>query len=371
MINKKIIKMKLHQSIFLLLMAALFICAIPKSKKTFGGTDNKSSKATNGSAAAEMSIGDVHVVRGAKGQTPVDVMIILSQKVESPVTVSYTTKNGTAIAGTDYVATNGSVTFAPGEMVKRISVSIIGKEDGSLKASKSSGRANAFRSYFPFFQAEEDFTITLSSLQGAAQILKSMGLVTIISNFLRNISQGGHNGTAHEVEFTAIGFSSLFGTDPSVCGARTNGHVTLKGILTGEETVDDADDIEYRGVLQLDIDMDICSVMRLSNGEDKECSLSVFGYGPIAVELTISEGARGGYIKFDENYQGPSLPFIGGATGSCDVEQTNEETKMVPYKTIGSVFNGLELPMLTDRTLRVGRYPPSTGDLQVTVSVLW
>jgi len=369
--------MKFSKSIFLLLLAALFICGTAKNEGTFRARENKDSRVknsvNNSKASAEVSIGDTRVVRNAKGVTPVDVMIILSQKVESPVTVSYSTNDGAAKAGTDYVATNGSVTFAPGELMKRITVSIIGKEAGSPKASKGSGQARAFRtSYFPFFEADEDFTITLSSLKGAAQILKSIGIVKIITNFLLNVAGSGTRRlTSHQVEFTVTGFTSLFGTDPNVCGARTNGHVILSGLLSGDETVSSEDDVDYSGVLQLDIDIDVCSVMRLSNGEDKECSLSVFGYGPIPVELQIREGARGGYIKFNENYPGPSLPFISNVTGSCDVEQTDEERKMVPYKTIASVFNGFELPMLTGRTLYPGQWHEGAAGFQITVNVLW
>jgi hypothetical protein len=33
-----------------------------------------------------------------------------------PVTVRYSTRNGTAVAGSDYEAASGTVTFAPGEM---------------------------------------------------------------------------------------------------------------------------------------------------------------------------------------------------------------------------------------------------------------
>jgi hypothetical protein len=42
------------------------------------------------------------------------------------VTVAYTTADGTATAGTDYVAASGTVTFAPGETQKTVSVAVIG-----------------------------------------------------------------------------------------------------------------------------------------------------------------------------------------------------------------------------------------------------
>ncbi len=41
-----------------------------------------------------------------------------------PVTVAYTTVDKTAFAGADYTATSGSLTFAPGETSKTITVPI-------------------------------------------------------------------------------------------------------------------------------------------------------------------------------------------------------------------------------------------------------
>jgi hypothetical protein len=41
------------------------------------------------------------------------------------VTLSYTTANGTATAGADYIATSGTLTFAPGETEKTVSVTLV------------------------------------------------------------------------------------------------------------------------------------------------------------------------------------------------------------------------------------------------------
>jgi hypothetical protein len=52
--------------------------------------------------------------------------VSLSAAYDQAVTVNYATANGTALAGSDYQAKSGSVTFAPGETVKTITVVVIG-----------------------------------------------------------------------------------------------------------------------------------------------------------------------------------------------------------------------------------------------------
>jgi aryl-phospho-beta-D-glucosidase BglC (GH1 family) len=60
--------------------------------------------------------------------------VTLSAPSSQPVTVSYTTADGTAKAGTDYVATSGTVTFAPGQTQQTITVTIL--TDPSLTTSE-------------------------------------------------------------------------------------------------------------------------------------------------------------------------------------------------------------------------------------------
>jgi len=52
--------------------------------------------------------------------------VSLSQASTRPVTVRWGMANGTAIAGRDYVATAGSVTFGPGETRRTITAVVIG-----------------------------------------------------------------------------------------------------------------------------------------------------------------------------------------------------------------------------------------------------
>ena len=73
-----------------------------------------------------VSINDIHVTEGNSGTTNAGFNVTLSASSSQLVTVNYSTANGSAIAGADYVAKSGSVTFNPGETSKPITISVIG-----------------------------------------------------------------------------------------------------------------------------------------------------------------------------------------------------------------------------------------------------
>jgi hypothetical protein len=53
------------------------------------------------------------------------ITVTLSSASTSPVTVNYATSNGSASAGNDFITLNGTITFAPGETTKTITVPLI------------------------------------------------------------------------------------------------------------------------------------------------------------------------------------------------------------------------------------------------------
>jgi hypothetical protein len=75
-----------------------------------------------------ISISDVSKTEGKKGQTTLFTFTItFSAAYDQPVTMSYQTVNGTATTGDkDYVAKSGTLTFAPGETTKTITIAVNG-----------------------------------------------------------------------------------------------------------------------------------------------------------------------------------------------------------------------------------------------------
>jgi DNA-binding beta-propeller fold protein YncE len=87
-------------------------------------------------------------------------LVSLSGPSSTPVTVSFSTADGTAIQGTDYAAASGQLTFAPGQTTMRVLVSPV--DEGDSKPS-------------------DTFYVNLSNATGAT-IANSQGAVTIQSD---------------------------------------------------------------------------------------------------------------------------------------------------------------------------------------------
>ncbi|MBW4473935.1 MAG: S8 family serine peptidase [Stenomitos rutilans HA7619-LM2] len=121
----------------------------------------------------QLSIGDVSVTEGDAGFTPAQFTATLSAAATTPVTVSYTTADGTAKAGTDYQASSGQLTFNPGETSKTIVVPI----GGDL-----------------LLGADRTFSITLSEPLNAL-LTKAQATGTIVDNdtaaFASTVNQVG------------------------------------------------------------------------------------------------------------------------------------------------------------------------------------
>ncbi|MDJ0734034.1 MAG: glycoside hydrolase family 9 protein [Nostocaceae cyanobacterium] len=73
-----------------------------------------------------LSISDVMAIPGNQGITYANFQVQLAQASDDTVTVQYATSDSTAKAGSDYEATAGVLTFAPGETSKIITVPVLG-----------------------------------------------------------------------------------------------------------------------------------------------------------------------------------------------------------------------------------------------------
>ncbi|MBL7944096.1 MAG: hypothetical protein JNM00_15100, partial [Flavobacteriales bacterium] len=116
------------------------------------------------------STNNASITEGNSGTTPFNFNVQLSSASKDPVTVYYSTEKNTggeAKANTDYIPVTSSVTFAPGEISKTISVNVIGDTT---------------------YEANEYFYLSLTSATGANVVMdgaensKSSWIMATISN---------------------------------------------------------------------------------------------------------------------------------------------------------------------------------------------
>ena len=93
-----------------------------------------------------VSIADAAVAEGDSGTSGAVFAVTLSKASEETVTVAYATADGTAVAGEDYLAASGTLTFAPGTTSQQVVVTVTG--DSAV-------------------EADETFTVGLSNPVGA------------------------------------------------------------------------------------------------------------------------------------------------------------------------------------------------------------
>ena len=92
---------------------------------------------------ARIRVADARAKEGKDAS--LDFAVTLSRAATGPVSVDYATKDGTAAAGADYTAASGTLTFAPGETAKTVSVALLddaideGKETFTLELSNPRG----------------------------------------------------------------------------------------------------------------------------------------------------------------------------------------------------------------------------------------
>lgn len=99
--------------------------------------------------APSLTINDVTVTEGNTGTSTLTFTVTLSSASSQTVTVHYATADGTAIAGSDFQSSSGTVTFSPGQTSKTISVAVIGDRVGETDEMFSVLLTNAANAFLP------------------------------------------------------------------------------------------------------------------------------------------------------------------------------------------------------------------------------
>lgn len=127
---------------------------------TYDSADNRTNvtvSASGSPSSPSFSIGGASVTEGGA----LVLSVTKSGSTTSSFNVNFATSNGTAIAGSDYYSASGTLSFAPAENNKTISVATI--DDTVVESA-------------------ETLTVTLSGATGGAAISSSQGVGTINDN---------------------------------------------------------------------------------------------------------------------------------------------------------------------------------------------
>ena len=107
-----------------------------------------------------LAIGDGQVSEGDSGTRDATFTVRLSRVATVPVSVSFRTADGSAVAPGDYTASAGRLTFAPGELEQAIRIPVVGDRER---------------------EATEGFSVSLSDPTNA-NILDGLGMGTILDD---------------------------------------------------------------------------------------------------------------------------------------------------------------------------------------------
>jgi uncharacterized repeat protein (TIGR01451 family) len=121
---------------------------------------NNTAVVTTAVQTPTIAINDVTLYEGNSGTTNAVFTVTVSPPPALPVSVTYDTSDGSALAPGDYISTNGVLNFAPGETNKSIVVRVVGDT---------------------LYELNETFSINLSSPSNAT-FLDNLGVGTILND---------------------------------------------------------------------------------------------------------------------------------------------------------------------------------------------
>jgi uncharacterized repeat protein (TIGR01451 family) len=194
----------------------------PGGGAALGATTSATVTVIDNDAAPTLAINNVTQAEGNAGTTNFVFTVTLTGSTALTTNVNYATADGTATAGSDYTATSGTLTFAPGVTTQTISVPVIGDTTN---------------------EANETFTDTLSSPTNAT-IATATGTGTIVNDdaqpalSINNVTQvEGNAGTTNFVFTVTLTGSTALTTNVNYAtadGTATAGsdYTATSGTLT-------------------------------------------------------------------------------------------------------------------------------------------
>ena len=260
-----------------------------------------------------VSAGDVVVDEAAGTAT---VVITLDKPATGTVTVDYATQAATAVAGDDYTATSGTVSFAAGETVKTITVLITndgtaeGREVLALALTGASGATIADPRAHIVIQAN-DVTAVASptvNVQGSTMV-EGQGYV----DFIVTLSAPGsgavsvHYATANGTASAGTDYIAVIGTLTFAPGETSK----LVRVIAGDDAVVDGGKSFNLGLSNVSggsLGVTTASGILIDN----ESPAPVYNVNPVVITSTSAGDVVGGTLYPDELWGGSGNDLLDG-----------------------------------------------------------
>ena len=306
---------------------------------TENGTQAVTLTLTDDDAAPSLSIADASLAEGGSGTRVMTFTASLSAASGQTVTVDYATADGTAVAGSDYTAASGTLTFTPGQTQQTIDVTVSGDT---------------------LVELDEAFTVTLSSASNATIAdASAMGTITnddampevslfaspktIVENGGVSTLTAALSGTSSLVVTVALAYSNANVTGPASI-------VVPAGRLTAQVTVTAVDN----AVDEPDRTVEV-SVDSVTNGTED-------GVQAVTLTLTDDEGAPSLSIADASISEGASGTSV--MTFTASLSAASGQTVTVDYAT-----SDLTATAGSDYTAASGTLTFTPGQTQQTFGV--
>ncbi len=295
--------------------------------------------------ASTLAISDATVTEGDAGTVNLTFTVTKTLLHNKTVAVQYATSNGTAIAGTDYTATSGTLVFSPSEVSKTITVAVTGDLNIEL---------------------DEALSVTLSNPVDAI-IIDATGTGTIVNDDYGltlqsslTVTEGNSGTTAMNYTVTLSAPSPLTitvnYTTTNVTATGGQDYTTNAGTLSfapGELsktiTVQVTGDIVYEATETYTVNLSVPVNAQITSGQVTGSITNDDAVPTLSIQdVNIIEGNSGTKnLTFTVSISGPSAftstvsyaTQNNGAIGSSDYVAATGTVSFAPLVTTGQVIN--------------------------------
>ncbi|NOR40430.1 MAG: matrixin family metalloprotease, partial [Gammaproteobacteria bacterium] len=316
-----------------------------------GGLDQQVAKVGTSNASA------------AEEDTSVFVTLDLSDTETVPVSISYYTTDGTAVAGEDYVASSGTVVFAPGEKTKQVEITLIGdlihegSETVSLVLTAPIG-VQIGRNPAQITLSDND-AIPVLAIEATDSSATEVGPTP--ATFVVSRTANVNGAVSVTVDFGGTADSSDYAVSVVTGGTwnALNGLLTLAdGVATATLTITPVDDNE--GESDESVTLSLSNPVNANLGVSTTATAVIIDDDTVALpqlvvnDLTVTEGDRGGiFIDVTVTLSGPAESTVTVDIATADVTATADSDYKAASGTLiipaGETATTFRIRILNDR----------------------